>query len=118
LKINDSLTDDVVLKELGSRLRETRLSRNLPQDWLATEAGVSVPTINKLESGKPVQLTTLIRVLRVLDLLDGLEVAVPEPPPSPIDRLHRRGRRRQRASPGASAKTPSQPRPWRWGDER
>lgn len=118
MKIGQNLTDGAVLEELGSRLRETRLSRNLSQDWLAAEAGVSTPTINKLENGKPVQLVTLIRVLRVLRLLGGLEVAVLEPEPSPIERLRYREGRRRRASPGARVEAPPRPKPWRWGDER
>lgn len=118
MKIDTNLTDDAVLSELGSRLRETRLRRNIPQDRLAWEAGVSAPTINKLEHGKPVQLVTLIRVLRVLDLLGGLERAIPEPSPSPIEMLQRNAGERQRASRSAPAEAHSQPRPWRWGDER
>lgn len=116
MKINGNLTDDAVLEELGSRLRETRLNRNLPQDWLAMEAGVSTPTIIKLENGRPVQLVTLIRVLRVLGLLDGLEVAIPEPQPSPVEMFRNRADRRQRASSGRRAETP-RPKFWRWGDE-
>lgn len=117
MKITVNLTDDAVLAEIGSRLRETRLSRNLAQEWVAREAGVSMPTINKLEGGGPVQLLTLIRVLRALDLLDGLEVAVPEPAPSPIERLRHREGKRRRASRGAGAEQPLRQRPWRWGDE-
>jgi transcriptional regulator with XRE-family HTH domain len=117
LKINEDLTDQAVLGELGSRLRETRLSRNLSQDWLAAEAGVSTPTIAKLEHGRPVQLTTFIRVLRVLRLLGGLEVTVPEPEPSPIEAFRNRAGRRQRASPDPDAGAPTRSRSWRWADE-
>lgn len=117
MKIEETLTDEAVLEELGARLRETRLSRNLTQDWLAAEAGVSAPTIAKLETGRPVQLITLIRALRALGLLRNLELAIPEPGPSPIEQLrHSQGRRRRASSGGAGAPLP--PKPWRWGDER
>lgn len=118
MKIEETLTDESVLEELGARLRETRLSRNLSQDRLAAEAGVSAPTIAKLETGKPVQLITLIRALRALGLLRNLEVAIPEPGPSPLEQLrHSKGRRR-RASSGGGGAHPSPNKPWRWGDER
>jgi transcriptional regulator with XRE-family HTH domain len=118
LRISDNLTDKAVLKEIGVRLRETRLRRDLPQDWIAKEAGVSAPTITKLENGGPVQLITLIRVLRALDLLGGLEVAVPEPAPSPIEMLRHQEGRRRRASRGAGERAHGDRKPWRWGDER
>lgn len=118
MRINDNLTDKAVLKEIGARLRETRLRRDLPQDWIAREAGVSAPTITKLENGGPVQLTTLIRVLRALNLLSGLEVAVPEPAPSPTEMLRHQEGRRRRASGGAKEGTRGDRKQWRWGDER
>lgn len=92
------LTDAVVVAELGSRLRQTRLAQNITQRRLAEEAGVSVATVRNLEDGKRTQLVTLIRVLRILGLLDGLDRVVPEPAPSPIEQLRSRGRERRRAS--------------------
>ncbi len=118
MRINSKLTDAGVLEELGQRLRQTRLNRNLTQARLAEEAGVSTPTVNQLEHGKPVQLTTLVRAMRVLDLLDGLEAAVPQPPPSPIDQLRRRGQERRRASSSRVERPPGQPELFAWGDQR
>jgi len=117
MQIDAKLTDAAVLEELGQRLRQTRLNRNLTQARLAEEAGVSAPTINQLEHGKPVQLITLVRVMRVLNLLDGLEAAIPEPPPSPIDQLRRRGQERRRASSGRVERPKGQPAPFAWGDQ-
>lgn len=105
MQINSLLTDTAVVEELGQRLRQTRLGRNLTQRQLAEEAGVSIATIRNLEDGRPTQLVTLIRVLRVLGLLDGLDRSVPAPAPSPIEQLRRRGRQRQRASSPRSAAT-------------
>jgi transcriptional regulator with XRE-family HTH domain len=118
MRIDARLTDAGVLEELGQRLRQTRLNRNLTQARLAEEAGVSAPTVNQLEHGKPVQLTTLVRAMRVLDLLDGLEAAIPEPPPSPIDQLRRRGQERRRASGDRVGRAEGQPAPFAWGDQR
>jgi transcriptional regulator with XRE-family HTH domain len=103
MNITPLLTDEAVLDELGQRLKQTRLRRNLTQRHLAEEAGVSLATVRSLEGGKPSQLVTLIRVLRVLGLLGGLERAVPQPSPSPIEELRLRGRERRRASSPRSA---------------
>ncbi len=116
MRIDPQLTDTAVLEELGARLRQVRLNRNLTQGRLAEEAGVSPPTINKLEHGKPVQLTTLVRAMRVLGLLDGWEAAIPAPSPSPMDQLRRRGRERKRASRRIERDN-RQPELFSWGDE-
>src|SRR5580765_4993534 len=97
MKIDSILGDDAVLAELGRRLAEQRLQRNLSQAELAERAGVGVATVERLERGSPVALTTFIRVLRELDLLEALERLVPEPLPSPREQLRLHGRRRQRA---------------------
>jgi transcriptional regulator with XRE-family HTH domain len=117
MRIDSKLTDAAVLEELGLRMRQARLGRNLTQHRVADEAGVSPPTINKLEHGKPVQLITLVRAMRVLGLLDGLEAAIPEPGPSPIDQLQRRGHERRRASSSRIERPAGQAEAFRWGDE-
>jgi transcriptional regulator with XRE-family HTH domain len=114
MQIDRTLSDDAVLAELGARLRRQRLELNRTQAALAHEAGVSKSTVERLEAGESVQLSSLVRVLRALGLSERLELAVPAPLPSPITLLERDGAARQRASgPVAAAPTA----PWTWGDE-
>jgi transcriptional regulator with XRE-family HTH domain len=94
----DGWSDEAVLVELGERARQMRLNRDESQSELAARAGVSVETIRKLEDGRNVSMTTLIKVLRALGILDRLDQVVPEVGPSPIQLLEMQGRRRQRAS--------------------
>ena len=54
-------TDRRVLADLGDRLAQHRLNRNLTQDQLAREAGVSKRTIVRLENGQSSQATNLVR---------------------------------------------------------
>ena len=115
MKIEASLSDSAVLKELGKRLAQTRLERNLSQERLATEAGVSKATIERLEAGEPGKSTSLIRVLRSLGRLEALDQLLPEPLPSPIERIRLQGRRRQRARSPRGVQ--EEKGPWRWGDE-
>jgi transcriptional regulator with XRE-family HTH domain len=117
MKIAKRATDDVVLKELGERLARIRLDRNLTQAQLATQAGVSKRTVERLEAGTVgTQLSGFIRVCRALDVMERFDLLVPEPVPSPVEQLKMAGRKRQRASTAKPAK-PSDKK-WRWGDKQ
>jgi len=109
-------SDREVLAELGRRLRDARLERNLSQETVAEEAGIGRYTLQRMELGGSPSLINFIRVLRALGLLGELERLLPGPTPSPIDELERRGRRRQRAG---SPRPPEEEQGgrWRWGDE-
>ena len=116
MKMAKQATDEAVLGELGSRLAQVRLERNLTQAQLAEQAGVSKRTVERLESGSvATQLSGFIRVCRVLNLVERFDLLVPEPVPSPVEQLKLRGRRRQRAS--AKGKAIAAPKKWQWGDE-
>jgi len=116
MKIAEQATDAAVLSELGSRLAQVRLERNLTQAQLAEQAGVSKRTVERLESGSvATQLSGFIRVCRVLDLVERFDMLVPEPVPSPVEQLKLRGRKRRRAS--AKRKAQAAPKKWQWGDE-
>ena len=109
------LSDQAILAELGQRIARYRLNRNLTQETLATEAGISLPTVQRIERGNATQATNLVRVLRVLGLLDNLGALVPAPAASPVQQAKRRGKQRKRASSKAEER-PS-PTDWTWGDD-
>ena len=109
-------TDQRVLAELGDRLARHRLNRNLTQDQLAREAGVSKRTIVRLENGQSSQVTNLVRVLRALGLLGNLDALVSAPLASPIEALKAKARERHRASPASKKPKPSAE--WTWGDDK
>jgi len=121
MKLDTSLTDSAVLEELGKRLARARISSSLTQAELADRAAVGKRTVERIETGKSVQLVSLIRVLRVLDLLEAFDAIGPEEGPSPMEMLERRGKIRRRVSSRSSRKSGvSGPTPtsWHWGDGR
>ena len=83
--ITDYLNDESVLKELGQRLSQLRLNRNLTQESVAKNAGITRPTIVRLENGLPTDFISLIRVLRALGLMNCIDALVPPQSTSPIE---------------------------------
>ncbi len=106
--------DPVILQEMGRRLSQYRLNQNLTQAALATSAGVSLPTVQRIESGDSTQTATLLRILRALGLLANVDALVPDPLTSPLQQARMQGRTRKRAS---SSRGPEQSQPWTWGDD-
>lgn len=113
----DPETDSALLVTLGARLAGIRLARNMTQADLATEAGLGLRTIQRLEQGAAAtHLSGFLRVCRVLGLIEQLDVLIPEPAVSPIALLKLQKQRRQRAS-----RTSAKPKPrsdWTWGNKK
>ena len=114
MKIEELLTDSVILAELGRRLAQRRLELALTQADLAEQAGISKRTVERVEAGATTQLSTLIRILRVLELLHGMDVLIPDSGPRPMDLLRLKGKQRQRAA----RKKTAHDEPWDWGDRK
>jgi transcriptional regulator with XRE-family HTH domain len=112
--MRNDMSNDAVLEQLGERLRQYRLNKNMTQTALAKEAGVSSRTINRVEHGHSTQLSNLIRLLRSLDLLQNLDALIPEPTPSPIQQMKLRGKSRKRAS---SLNKEEEYKTWSWEDD-
>lgn len=91
-----SMTDDGVGKELGRRLKELRLRKNVSQLELARSVAVARSTIERLENGTG-KISVLIAVLRELGQLDNLELLLPDQPASPLALAARQGRKKERA---------------------
>jgi transcriptional regulator with XRE-family HTH domain len=114
----EELADFPVLENLGRQLASHRVARNQTQAQLAKEAGVSLRTVIRLESGASTQLINLLRVLRVLDLLPNFLRLVPQPLTSPLAQLHAKKKERKRASPNTSARETPEATAWKWGEPR
>ena len=90
------LSDPAILKKLGKRLKDYRISQRFKQQELAEESGVGISTIAKIEKGQSVSLSLLISVMRTLGLLENLELLVPEQRISPFELLKLKGKQVKR----------------------
>ncbi len=78
-RVHDLPPDDTWITDqtraIGTRIRDERIHQNLTQDevWLA--ADISRFTLQRVEAGEDVKLSTLLKILRVLGMplaaLDG-----------------------------------------------
>ena len=93
------LSDDAILREIGDRIKQRRITLNYTQEETSVKAGLSKLTISKCENGTtPVTLNTLIRILRVLNSLDAIDDFLPKQQFSPIEIAKLLKNRKQRAS--------------------
>src|SRR5271167_2095813 len=70
--------------ELGRRLRQLRLSRNVNQRTTAEKAGVTRAALQNLEAGRGSSVQTLLRTLKALNYLEGIEILAPQPTVNPL----------------------------------
>jgi transcriptional regulator with XRE-family HTH domain len=90
--------------ELGKRLRELRLQRNLDKRATAEKAGIAEKSLRNLETGRGSSVETLLRTLKALDYLEGIEMLAPKPSVNPLALLRTakprsRARHRRREKP-------------------
>ena len=99
-----SMTDHAIAAEIGRRIEQMRLEKNLTQQQVADEVGISRVSYRKLAAGSG-KFENVIAVLRVLGRLDLVEQFVPEVTFSPMEQLKLKGRQRKRATGRHGEKT-------------
>jgi len=92
-----SMSDQALIKAVGTFIQHQRLNQNKSQNKVAADAGISRSTLSLLERGESISLSNLVQVLRVLDLLHIMEVFKVENEISPIEYVKLQKKSRQRA---------------------
>lgn len=100
--ISYGMTDEAIARELGDRLEQVRLRKNITQEQVAEEIGVSRTTYRKLAEGQA-KLVTLISALRYLGELEALDGFLPAQEFSPMAAFKAKGKQRQRARTSSPA---------------
>jgi DNA-binding XRE family transcriptional regulator len=112
MKLNNQITEETVMEELGRRLTRRRIELAITQSDAAQQAGLGKRTLERIEAGEDCRISSLVKLLRILDLMDNLDILVPEPGPHPMELLKMKGKERKRASSHKDEAT----EPWHWGD--
>ena len=81
----DELSDAALLKEVGRRIANLRISAKMKQEELAAKAGLSRYALSRLENGAGgIRLDSFLSVLRCLHVLNRLSVLLPYDTLTPI----------------------------------
>lgn len=93
-----TLTDDAIMRQIGSKLKELRIIKGMKQTELSVASGVSVFTISAVENGKATSMLTIIQMLRALENLDYLNQFFQQQEISPIAyaKLMEKNKRKER----------------------
>jgi len=97
-------TNAAIMRQIGSKLKELRIEKNMKQKELAEAAGVSVFTISSIENGKTTSLLTVIQLLRALEHLDYLDSFFQEESISPVAyaKLMKKNKKKERLKSSTS----------------
>ncbi len=114
MKISGEENNVVILRELGERIQDLRVSEAMTQADLAKRSGVSPKTIERMENGENTNLFNLLNVMRALGILSNIQDIVSEKRTSPNE-LHERGKKRQRAT---RKQKDTELKRFVWGDEQ
>jgi transcriptional regulator with XRE-family HTH domain len=85
-----------VLRGIGRRLRARRMAAYFTQNQLAKRAGVSRPTVVRMESGENVGVEALVRVAMVLDATGEFNALFPPADTRSLDEILAEQRKPQR----------------------
>jgi len=115
VNINETLRNDLLLKELGARIAALRLKAGLTQEAFALGAGLSRSALQRLEHGdEGARLVTFLAAIRALGRLSAMEVMLPSEELSPMELAEGK----KRPMPKRARKRKARRSAWKWGDEK
>ncbi len=113
MKITGNESEQVVLKELGMRIKQYRISLNITQMDLADKCRTSVSTVVRIENGVDSKFSSYMKILNALGLMQNLDILIPEVQPD-FKALFEKKPARQRAKSN-NAKSKSG---WVWEEDK
>lgn len=81
MKIKGNENERAVLQEIGTRIKQQRISQDITQAALADKCGISHATVVRIENGEDSKFSNYIKILQAMKLEENMDVLVPEPQP-------------------------------------
>ncbi len=110
MKIDPLTPNDAILNELGQRLARVRKQQGHSQEQLASDAGLGVATLRRIESGQDSQLESWLKLLKALHMTAAIDQLLPENYASPMAEAQA-SKKRARSEAGTASSGIA------WGDE-
>lgn len=80
--INDNLSKNLILSEIGERIKQYRIGLFMTQNDLAKKTGISLRNIARIENGEDTAFSNIIKILSVFKLQKNLDLLI-------VDQLER-----------------------------
>lgn len=113
MKITGNENEQAILKELGIRMKQYRISLNITQADLADKCGISASTVVRIENGEDSKFSNYIKMLNGLRLTQNIDILIPEVQPD-FKALYEQKAPRQRVKSSAANQKSS----WVWGEDK
>lgn len=78
MRIENELTSNSIMKELGTRIKQYRIGMQMTQAELAKKVDISIRNIVRIEKGEDTQFKNIIKILSAFHLLNNLDLIIPD----------------------------------------
>ena len=113
MKITGYESESTILKELGNRIKQHRISLNITQAELAKKCGISTSTEIRIENGEDSKISNLIKIMMAMGNVENIDILIPEEQPD-YKAIFEDRPARKRAS-GSNKRSESA---WVWEDDK
>ena len=114
MRIENEMPSNLVIIELGNRIKQYRINLQMTQAELSKMTGISLRNIVRIEKGEDTQVKNIIKILSALHLQNNLEVLIPDESNRPTYRINiEKNKIRNRASTIKNKNVK-----YIWGDEK
>ena len=112
MRITGNENEQTILKELGARMKQYRISSNITQADLAEQCGISSSTVVRMENGEDSKFSNYIKILNRLRLTQNIDMLIPETQPDFKALFEQKAPRQRVKSGGTNPKSK-----WVWGED-
>ncbi|MBQ2743740.1 MAG: helix-turn-helix transcriptional regulator [Oscillospiraceae bacterium] len=102
-----------IIKELGARIKQYRISLNITQSELAHKCGISASTVARIENGDDSIFSNYIKILNGLGLTQNMDILIPEAQPDFKAIFEKKAPRQRVKSNAANLKSK-----WIWEEDK